>query len=631
MKGFGKQSKPKKKKINNNQTKLSKEEIINKAFRFHSKGNIQTAAKYYQYCINQGFRDQRVFLNFGVILKNLGRLQEAELSYRKAIDIKPDYAEAHSNLGMVLKNLGRLQEAELSLRKAIDIKSDYAEAHYNLGNLFRDLCNFQEAELSYRKAINIKPDYAKAHSNLGIVLKNLGRLQEAELSFRKTIDFKPDYAEAHYNLGNLFSDLCSFEEAELSYRKAINIKPDYAEAHYNLGIVFKNLGSYQEAELSYRKAIDIKPDYAEAHSNLGNVFRDLGRLQKAELYYCKAIELNPNYSKAYYSLSLLKNLDKKNIWENQLFSESIIKNNSENNQIDIYFARANILHKKKNYKESSRFLKLANNLKLAMKPSIKITDKLINNTKTLLFESNQENINKKEHENYPESIFIVGMPRCGSTLVESIISIKDDVYDLGEINILEEAFREYDKNKKDLNLAELYWEKVNNKTGLNITTNKYLLNYQYAGIIAQHIPNAKIIHCYRNPLDNILSIYRAHFAQGNEYSSSLVDCTTVYLNQEEVMREYKDKFKSKIYDLNYDELVRDPQQEIKSLITWLNWKWEDTYLNPHLNQRTVSTRSNVEIRSPINSKSVNGWKNYKDMLKPAIEILSQTERNLDLL
>ena len=490
MKGFGEQSKYKKKKVRNKKTKLSKEEIINQAFRYHSQGNISAAAKSYQTFINQGFQDQRVFLNYGVILKNLGKLKEAELSYLKAIDIIPDYVNAHYNLGNVLKDLGKLKEAELS----------------------------------------------------------------------------------------------------------------------------------------YRKAIDIKPDYAEAYSNLGNVFRDLGKYQEAELSYHKAIELNPNYSKAYYSLSLFKYSDKNKIWQDQLFSKNVLKNNSRKEQIDIYFARANILHKEKNYKESSRYLRLANNLKLAMNPSTYKTHRLINNANFLLFESNQENINKKEIKNSSESIFIVGMPRCGSTLVESIISLKNNVYDLGEINILGESFQEYKKSKEDLNLAELYWEKVKNITELNITTNKWLYNYQYAGIIARHIPNAKIIYCYRNPLDNILSIYRAHFAQGNEYSSSIVDCTNVYLNQDKVMREYKNRFKSKIYDLNYDKLVRNPNKEIKSLISWLSWKWDDSYLKPHLNQRAVSTRSNVEIRSPINSKSVDGWKNYKDMLKPAIEILSKQKK-----
>ena len=153
------------------------------------------------------------------------------------------------------------------------------------------------------------------------------------------------------------------------------------------------------------------------------------------------------------------------------------------------------------------------------------------------------------------------MPRCGSTLVESIISVKNNVYDLGEINILEEAFREYKKYKGNLNFDELYFRKVNNKTNLRITTNKWLYNYQYAGIIARDIPIAKIIHCHRNPLDNVLSIYRAHFAQGNEYSSSLIDCTNIYLNHE-IMQKYKNKFKSKIYDLNYDMLVRNLNKKL---------------------------------------------------------------------
>jgi len=142
----------------NTPSKPSKEQIINQAFRFHSQGNISEAAKYYQNFINQGFIDHRVFSNYGVILSDLGKLKEAELSTRKAIELNPDFAEAHSNLGGILMDLGKLQEAEFSYRKAIEIKPDYAEAYYNLGNLLGYLGNLQDAELSYRKAIEIKPD-----------------------------------------------------------------------------------------------------------------------------------------------------------------------------------------------------------------------------------------------------------------------------------------------------------------------------------------------------------------------------------------------------------------------------------------------------------------------------------------
>ncbi len=168
-------------------------------------------------------------------------------------------------------------------------------------------------------------------------------------------------------------------------------------------------------------------------------------------------------------------------------------------------------------------------------------------------ESDKKETNKKEHAKDPESIFIVGMPRSGSTLLESILSMNMNVNDLGEINILEESFLEWKQVGQELNLSELYWKRINsNKNQIKITTNKWLYNYQYSGIIANQIPKAKIIHCYRNPLDNILSIYRAYFAKGNEYSSSLVDCAKVYLDEEEIMTKYKNKFRSEIYSLNYD-------------------------------------------------------------------------------
>ena len=157
-----------------------------------------------------------------------------------------------------------------------------------------------------------------------------------------------------------------------------------------------------------------------------------------------------------------------------------------------------------------------------------------------------------------------------------------------------------------------------------------MYNYQYAGIIAKEILNSKIIHCFRNPLDNILSLNRANFESGNYYASSLIDSAKVYLDQEQIMNIYKDKFRQKIYDLNYDLLVKNPYEEINSLINWLGWKWNDSYLSPELNKRAVYTASNIQVRSPINSKSIGGWKKYKEMLRPAMEIITKIEKYKDL-
>ena len=607
----------------------SKEQIINQAIKFHLEGNIPEAIKYYKYCITQGFNDPRIFCNYGAILQGLGKLQEAKLSYRKAIELKPDYAIAYSNLGNILRNLGKLQEAELSTRKAIELKPDYANAYSNLGNVLRDLGKLQEAELSTRKAIELDPNFINAHYNLGNILKDLGKLQKAEISYRKAIQLKPDFAEAHSNLGNILRDLGKLQKAEISYRKAIQLKPDFAEAHCNLAATLFDLGKLQEAELSIRKAIELNPDLAEAHCNLGNILSNLGKLQEAELSICKAIELNPNHTIAYYAISLFKVLNTINTWREQLFSKNLLHNKSKKDQVNIYFSRANILHRESNFKESSNYLQLANNLNQQLNPTK--FEYLIKHSKELMMESNKENINENENTKFPHSIFIVGMPRSGSTLLESIISMNNNVDDLGEKNIFEESFLKWRNINHQSTLAELYLKKITTYSKeLRTTTNKWLYNYKYSGIICTQIPNSKIIHCFRNPLDNILSIYRTKFAQGNEYSSSLIACAKVYLNQEEVMTKYKKKFRAKIYDLNYDLLVSNPNEEIKSLISWLGWKWDKQYLSPHKNPRSISTASNIQVRSPINSKSVGGWKNYKELLKPAMEIITQNNKYKDL-
>jgi len=560
MKSFGRK-KSKNKKIKNLKADNFQEQIIYKAFKFHSEGNISEATKYYQSFIKQGFKDFRVFSNYGFILLGLGKFKDAELLLRKAIELKPDYAEAHLNLGNILQGLGK----------------------------------FKEAAISTHKAIELKPDFVIAYLNLGNILKNLGQL----------------------------------EKAELCLRKAIELKPDFVDAHLNLGTILQGLSDYKDAELCIRKAIELKPDYAEAHLNLGNILKHLGQLEDAKLSYNKAIELKPDLTSANYSISTLQYSNEDKIWRDQLFSDEILNKKSKKSQVDIYFARANILHKEKKYDDSSKFLQLANNLKFDLNPFN--YENFLKKSRTLLLEMDKKILKKIELKNSSENIFIVGMPRCGSTLLESIISMNNNVYALGEINILEESYLEYKESKKKKRIDELYIEKVNKKTQLNITTNKWLYNYRYAGIISVEIPNSKIIHCYRNPLDNILSIYRAHFTKGNQYSSSLVNCAKVYLEQEKIMSIYKNKFQSKIYNLNYDLLVSNPDKEIKSLINWLGWKWQDLYLSPHQNTRAIATRSSVEVRSPINSKSIGGWKNYREMLKPALEILTQSEKYRKLL
>ena len=430
------------------------------------------------------------------------------------------------------------------------------------------------------------------------------------------------------NYGIFLNEIGKHKESESKLKKAISLNPEYANAYYNLAVLFIGQGNLEKAELELKKAIKLKSDFAIAHYNLGFILKDQGRLKEAESYTQKALKVNPQLTDAYLSLSTIQTSKTTQKWHDQLFSENILKNKNNRELVNIFFARSNIFHRKGQYEESAENLVNANNMKLRMHKSE--VDLLIDKTKKLKISSDNYENNNQKFEHYSMSIFIVGLPRCGSTLVESIISLNTKVKDLGEVNIFEESYREYKQSEKQKSLSEIYWKKLEITDSKTITTNKWLFNYQYAGIIAKAIPNAKIIHCYRNPLDNILSTYRAHFATGNNFSSSLVDSAEVYSDQDEIMQTYKKKFKNHIYSLNYDELVTHPSKEIKSLISWLGWNWNDLYLSPHLNNRKVSTRSNVQVRSPINTKSLGGWKNYKEMLKPAMEIITKKEKYKDL-
>ena len=368
----------------------------------------------------------------------------------------------------------------------------------------------------------------------------------------------------------------------------------------------------------------------EGYSNLSTILMETGQEKEARVVLEEAIRLNKDYAVGYYSLSIMKEESELNNKEEYLFSEEILNNQNKFNKIQIYFARANILHKKGCYNESAKYLDIANKIKLDIYKSD--INYYLKRSEILLEESNSLNTIEQSKLTDKQSIFIVGMPRSGSTLIESIISMNYAIDDLGETNILEESYYEWLKAKgteKENRLEELYLSKINDSA--KNTTNKLLYNYQYVGVIASQIPNSKIIHCLRNPLDNLLSIYKANFANGNTYSSSLRDAAILYIQHEKVMAHYKSKYPDKIFEVNYDELVLNPSKEIRSLISWLELEWNDLYLSPQLNKRAIKTASKVQARAPINSRSLKGWIKYKEMLHPAIKIFTQTEKYRYLL
>jgi hypothetical protein len=292
-----------------------------------------------------------------------------------------------------------------------------------------------------------------------------------------------------------------------------------------------------------------------------------------------------------------------------------VENLNANSKIYAAFAISNLLHKKRKFKESAKYLKIAND----EGQRHKMSDSSLKIKYTQFYRSlkvkNSKNKYLKDSCNY---VFIVGMPRSGSTLLENILSLNSEVIDMGEVNFLEESIKEI-KDIKDV--YNVYQKKVINQFKTSVFyTDKNLFNYMYCPIISCYFPKAKIINCMRNPLDNILSIYRANFLN-QSFSFSLTDISNLYINYFETMEEYKSKFNEYIYDYNYEDMIENPNNIIPKIIKWLDWDWNDKYLSPHKNKRNVYTASSAQIREKFHSSSIGVWKEYKELLEPAIDII----------
>ena len=230
----------------------------------------------------------------GVCYKSVGELASSAKMFETAVNIKPDYFEAHKNLGLVFKNLGQVNESIDSLNMAISIKSDYFDAHYNLAIILKELGRHDQALKSYEKAISINPNFANAYNNVGNLYLDLGREDDAINSYSRAIQINPNFAQAHNNLGNLFKDIERYEDAIQSYKKAIKANPQLSEAINNLGNLFKTLNQLDNAINCYKKAVAINPHFAEAHYNLGIVFKKTNKKEKALISLERAFSLKPS-------------------------------------------------------------------------------------------------------------------------------------------------------------------------------------------------------------------------------------------------------------------------------------------------------------------------------------------------
>ena len=533
----------------------------------------------------------------GAVFNQTGRFNEALMPMQKSVELSPQDAEAHNNLGITLQELGRLDEVEAAHRQAIALKPDYAEAHFNLGITLQELGRLDEAEVSYQQAITLKPEYAEAHNNLGNTLQELGRLDEAEASLGEAITLRPDSAEAHNNLGNTLKELGRLDVAEASYRQAIYFKPDYADAHCNLGVTLQDLGRSDEAKASYRQAIALKPDYAEAHHNLATArkfsLRDEQFFQMKALYDDEAIS---EVQRCHICFALAKASDD--------IGELI-------NAFEFY-AEGNALRKKQLHYHKEQDKKLFEKLK-AYYPHIA---------------ANELGAEIASPEHIP--IFIVGMPRSGTTLVEQIISSHLLVTGAGELRFVSQFGRSLAVGQTPVHreilraFREQYLKTLQARSrGNTIVTDKMPQNFRFLGLIAAALPEAKIIHVKRDPAAVCWSNYTQYFAKNTlSYCYSLEDILHYQGLHENLMKFWRHALPGRVYDLDYECLTEDQESESRKLIEHLELNWDDRCLSPQDNQRWISTASNMQARKKVYQGSSSRWRRYLPYLDGVLDHVS---------
>ena len=633
--------------------KESPQDQINAIIGLFSSGQTQEALDAIDALIKDYPNEPLLFNIGGVFYKQTGQLDEAIKRFEKAITINPDYAEAHNNLGVTLQNLGLMDEAIASYKKAITSNPDYAEAHNNLGVTLQNLGLMDEAIASYKKAITSNPDYAEAHNNLGNIFKELEQLDAAVKSYEKVSAINPDYPEAHYNLGNTLVELGQLEDATKSYEKVIAINPNYPEAHYNLGNTLVELGQLEDANKSYEKVIAINPNYPEAYFNLGSSLQQLGKLDQAIKCYEKAISIRPNYSGAYYNLSYLKKYIASDPQISKMQSLLSSDNITQSDRIDLYFALAKVNENLDNQDELFKYLHEGNRLlKKELNYSLDRSKVLFSTVKEIFstpYPDIEKSLSSKPSTFKP--IFIVGMPRSGSTLVEQIMSSHHAVHGAGEFQdlrsliapILSDNLIQGSEiastsigNKKIhlsskaslpeaafLSLRKQYLDALSNlNVSKNIITDKSLLNFRFIGFILTSFPEAKIIHMKRDARAVCWSIYKSNFrSKGNGYSYNFDDLAGFYGLYTDLMDFWHQLFPDRIYDMCYEDLTTNQEEETRKLLQYCELDWDKNCLSFHKNKRAVKTASAVQVREKMYQGSSEAWKKYETYLKPLINDL----------
>ena len=465
---------------------------------------------------------------------------------------------------------------------------------------------------------------------LGALYGRKGRKTEELNANQKAVALAPNDAEAHNNLGITFQEMGILEKSEASLRRSLALNFGSAEGHYNLGVTLKAQNNLEEAETSYRQAISIKPDFAEAHSNLGNALRALGRLDEALASYTQAIAFKPDYAEAHRNLTEMKKFDGQDEQYSKMLELYFDEKISEEKRCHINFGLAKACEDLGNFEQAFAHYSEGNELrKKLLNYDINQDLELFRQIKSYYPRIEQNSLEPHKLSKDLIPIFIVGMPRSGTTLVEQIISSHSKVTGAGELSYAAQFGKVIANGCSEANdevLLEFrhkYLEKLKNVSKNNlIVTDKMPQNFLYIGLLAAAFPEAKIIHVKRTPAAVCWANYKQYFTSENlGYCYALDDIVNYYSLYKNLIEFWTNKLGKRIYNLDYELLTVNQERETRQLINYLGLDWDEKCLAPESNTRSVATASNVQIRKKVYQGSSTQWKKYQPFLNGALDSL----------
>lgn len=598
-------------------------------------------------------------INLGNLIAQTGDCREAIPHYQAAIAIRPEIAEAHNNLGMILSILGRHGEAIPCFERALAINANYALARSNLGNALLVLKRPAEAVDQYRAALALQPDYVNAMNNLANALCELERFDEARTLLEQARERAPNLAATHHGLGNVLQKLGRWGEAVASHERAVALRPDFAEAWINLAIGYSEQELYDkalaccdraiaieparprfnEARESHHNAAAIRPVVADLYCNIGSELVRQGRIDAAIGCFDRAIALEPGRPKFHFCHVLARRATEGDARLARL--EALARDQagmSLEARADLHFALAKAYGDIGRHGDSFSALLIANAFK---RQSIPYDETItLANIERFARIWTREAVEAWSGMGRPASwpVLILGMPRSGSTLVEQILASHPAVAARGELSVFHgaamaalgplERFVPLDvpaANRAALleRLADNYLAALGPvPPGASGVTDKTPSNFAFIPLIRAALPNVRIIHTRRDPLDTCLSCFSTSF-NNVPFSNDLGELGRYYRAYAALMAHWRAVMpEATILEVDYEALVADLETETRRILDHCGLPWNDACLSFHATERTVRTASAIQVRQPLYRSSVGRWRAIDPvLLKPLRDAL----------